>query len=110
MVEHCTFQNQTPVWVFLYHCISDGNQLFSENCGCNFNFILHVMSDKAAVVRGALFCVKRYRGNFDLSNSNSASCWQRINLHIYVATNSVSLWVYGINKFNCGTVSVQFRF
>ncbi len=27
---------------------------------------------------------------------------------VYAATNSVSLWDYGINKFNCITVSVQF--
>ncbi len=40
LIEHCTFQNQIPVRVFLYHCISDGNQLFSENVGCNFHFIL----------------------------------------------------------------------
>ncbi len=87
LVEHCTFQNSKPV--FLYHCISEGNRLFSENLGCHVHFILHVMSDKAAFVRGALFCVQRYRGNLDLSPSNSTSGWQRINLHIYAATNSV---------------------
>ncbi len=64
---------------YIYHCISDGNQLFSENFGCHFHFILHIMSDKAAFVRGALFCVQRYRGNLELSRSNSASRWQRIN-------------------------------
>ncbi len=53
LVELCTFQNRNPVRVFLYHCISDGNQLFSENFGCHFHFILHVMSDKAAFVNGA---------------------------------------------------------
>ncbi len=53
LVEHCTFQNRIPVRVFLYHCISDGNQLFSENYGCHFHLILHVMSDKAAFVSGA---------------------------------------------------------
>ncbi len=108
LIEHCTFQNQNPVRVFLYHCISDENQLFSENFGCHFHFILHIMSDKAAFVSRALFCVQRYRGNLELSCSNSASRWQIINLHIYAATNSVSLWGYGINKFNCITVSVQF--
>ncbi len=111
LIEHCTFQNRNPVWVFLYHCISDGNQLFSENVGCHFNFILHVMSDKAAFVSRALFCVQRYRGNLELSRSNSGSRWQIINLHIYTvyaATNSVNLWDYGINKFNCITVSLQF--
>ncbi len=36
------------------------------------------MSDKAAFVRGALFCGQR--GNLELSRSNSASRWQRINL------------------------------
>ncbi len=80
MVEHCTFQNRNPMRVFLYHCISDGNQLFSENVGCHFHFILYIMSDKAAFVRGALFCVQRYRGNLTLYRSNSASRWQRINL------------------------------
>ncbi len=35
------------------------------------------------------------------STTHSASVWQRIHLHIYAATNSVSLWDYGINKFNC---------
>ncbi len=82
--------------------------MFSENFGCRFHFILHIMSDKAAFVSRALFCVQRYWGNLDLYHSNSASCWQIINLHIYAATNSVSLWDYGINKFNCITVSVQF--
>ncbi len=85
--------------VFLYHCISDGNQLFSENVACHF--ILHVMSDKAAFVSGALFCVHRYRGNIDFYHSNSTSCWQIIHLHIYAATNSASLWDCGINAFNC---------
>ncbi len=32
--------------VFLDHCISYGNRLFSEYVGCYFNFILHIMSDK----------------------------------------------------------------
>ncbi len=108
LVEHCTFQNGNPVRVFLYHCISDGNRLFSENVGCYFHFILHVMSDKAAFLRGALLSVQRYRGNLGLSHSNSASCWQRMNLHIYATINSVSLCNYGINKFNCITVSLQF--
>ncbi len=54
LVEHCTFQNQNLVQVFLYHCISDGNRLFSENDGCHFHFILHVMSDKAVFVSSAL--------------------------------------------------------
>ncbi len=75
--------------VFLYHCISYGNQWFSENVGCHFNLILHVMSDKAAFVSGALFCVQRYRANLELSRSNSAYRWQIINLHKYAATNSV---------------------
>ncbi len=86
--EHCTFQNRNPVRVFLYHCISEGNRLSSENDGCHFHLILNVMSDKAAFVSGALLCVQCYRGNLALSNS--ASCWQRMNLHIYAATNSMS--------------------
>ncbi len=90
LIEHCTFQIQNLVQVILYHCISDGNRLFSENVGCHFHFILHhvvkyIMSDKAAFVSGALLCVQRYRGNIDLSNSTSR--WQRMNLHI-----SVGLW------------------
>ncbi len=32
-------------------------QLFSENVICHFHFILHIISDKAAFVTGALFCV-----------------------------------------------------
>ncbi len=76
LVEHCMFQNQNPVR-FLYHCISDGNQLFSENYGCHFHFILHLMSDKAAFVRGALFCVQRYRGALLLQQRLR---WQRMNL------------------------------
>ncbi len=66
------------------------------------------MSDKAAFVSGALFCVQRYRGNLDLSHSNSASRWQRMNLQIYAATNSATLWDYDINKLNCTAVSLQF--
>ncbi len=60
LVEHCTLQNQNPVRVFIYHCISDGNQLFSENFGCHFHFISHLMSDKAAFVSGALLCVQHF--------------------------------------------------
>ncbi len=67
LVEHCTFQNRNPVRVFLYHCISDGNQLFSENVWCHFHLILHIMSDKAAFVSRALFCVQRYQGNLELA-------------------------------------------
>ncbi len=80
LVEHCMFQNRNPVRVFLYHYISDGNQLFSEYFRCHFHFILNVMSDKAAFVSGALFCVQCYRGNLELSRSNSVSRWQIINL------------------------------
>uniref|UniRef100_A0A8C2L591 Nucleoside diphosphate kinase-like domain-containing protein n=1 Tax=Cyprinus carpio TaxID=7962 RepID=A0A8C2L591_CYPCA len=28
--EHCTFKNQKPVQVFVYHCITEGNRLSSE--------------------------------------------------------------------------------
>ncbi len=112
LVEHCTFQNRNPVRVFLYHCISffvinffyyyffyffthnttqhpkyhcisDGNRLISENYGCHFHFILHIMSDKAAFVSRALLCVQCYRGNLALYHYNSASRWQRIHLYIY---------------------------
>ncbi len=76
------FKIETLVRVFLYHCISDGNQLFSEHFECHFNFLLHIISDKAAFVSGALLCVQRYRGYLSLYHSNSASCWQRIYLHI----------------------------
>ncbi len=79
--EHCTFKNQNPAWVFLYHCISEGIRLSSENFQCHFHFILHVMPDKAAFVSGALLCVQRYQGNLYFSHSKSASCWQRMNLH-----------------------------
>ncbi len=105
LVEHCTFQNRNPVLVFLYHCISDGNHLFSENYGCHFHFILHIMSDKAAFVSGALICVQCYRGNLELFRSNSVSTGREL---ICIYTNSVNLWDYGINKFNCITVSLQF--
>ncbi len=44
----------------------------------------------------APFSVQRYRRNLALYHSNSTSCWQRINLHIYAAANRVSLWDYGI--------------
>ncbi len=81
-----------PLLVFLDHCISDGNQLFSENFGCHFHLILHIMSDKAVFVNRALhLCIQRYRGNLTLYHCNSASRWQRINLDIYAATNSVVL-------------------
>ncbi len=53
LVENYMFQNRNPMRVFLYHCISEGNRLSSENAGYHFHFILHVMSDKAAFVRGA---------------------------------------------------------
>ncbi len=54
-----------PLLVFLYHCISDGNQLFSEKIGCHFHLILHIISDKAVFVNRALLCVQRYRGNLE---------------------------------------------
>ncbi len=50
LVELCTFQNRNPVRLFLSHGVSEGNRLFSENVGCHFNFLLHVMSDKAVFV------------------------------------------------------------
>ncbi len=53
------------------------------------------MSDKAAFVSGALVCVQRYRGNLELSRSNSASRWQIINLHIYMRPQIVQV---------CGTI------
>ncbi len=56
LVELCTFQNRNPVLVFLYHCVSEGNQLFSENFGCRFHFILHIMSDKAVFVNSSVLC------------------------------------------------------
>ncbi len=61
------------------------------------------MSDKAAFVNRALLYIQCYRGNLELYHTNSASRWQRINLHIYAATNCVSLWDYGINKYNSFT-------
>ncbi len=81
-------------------------QLFSENVVCHFHFILYIISDKAAFVTGALFCVQRYRGNLKLSRYNSASRWQIINLHIYAATKSEVCRT--MNKCNCLTVSLQF--
>ncbi len=57
LVELLTFQNRNTLLVFSYHCISDGKRLSSENFGYYFHLILHVMSDKAAFVSGALFCV-----------------------------------------------------
>ncbi len=56
--------------LFLHHCISDGNQLFSEHFGYHFNFIFYVMSDKAGFVSGALLCVQRYQRNLELSRYN----------------------------------------
>ncbi len=54
---------------------------------CHFHFILHIMSDKAAFVSWDLFCVQPYRGN-----NNLIIC-------IYMqATNSASLWDYGIKQ------------
>ncbi len=41
-------------------------------------FGIRPMSNKAVFVSGALFCVQRYRGNLELSCSNSASRWERI--------------------------------
>ncbi len=72
LVELCPFQNRNPERVSLYHCISEGNHCF-QKIGCHFHFILHVMSDKAAFVSGALLCVQRYRGNLALYHYNSAS-------------------------------------
>ncbi len=54
------------------------------------------MSDKAAFVSGALLCVQCYRGNLELYHCNS--CWQRINLHIYIWMNE---WRYLYSAFLC---------
>ncbi len=51
------FQNQNPCWCFYI------TVFLKENFGCHFHLILHIMSDKAAFVSGALLCVKGYRGN-----------------------------------------------
>ncbi len=104
LVELCTFQNQNLCWCFYITVFLMETNCFQINLYVIFisSFIL---SDKATFVSGALICVQCYRGN--LARYNSASRWQRINLRIYVATNGVSLWDYGINKFNCITVSVQ---
>ncbi len=61
LIDYCTFQNQNPVRVFLYHSVSDINRLSSETYGCHFHFIFHVMSDKAAFLSGAVRFVLRYR-------------------------------------------------
>ncbi len=50
-----------PLLVFLYHCISDGNQKFSENFGCHFHFILHVCLIKQRLWEELWLCVQRYR-------------------------------------------------
>ncbi len=65
------------------------------NCFQNILDII-MISDKAAFVNGALFCVQRFCGNLELSRSNSAFVLAENNLHKYVATNSVSLWDCGI--------------
>ncbi len=75
---------------------------------CISLFISSCMSDKAAFVRGELLCVHRYQGHLTLYHSNSASCWQIINLHIYAATNRVSvgntgLWYKLIQLYNSFT-------
>ncbi len=59
------FKIETQCGCFYITSISYGNQLFSEHFGCHFHFILHIMSDKAGFVRGALF-VQPYRGNLEL--------------------------------------------
>ncbi len=38
---------------------------------------------------------------YSVTGETSSFCLQIINLHIYAATNSVSLWDYGTNKLNC---------
>ncbi len=65
------------------------------------------MSDKAEFVSGVLICVQRYRGNLELSRYNNLLLADNTSAYI-CATNSVSLWDYGRNKFNCITVSLQF--
>ncbi len=55
------FKIETRCWCFYITVF-----LMETNCFqkiLDVIFILHVMSDKAAFVSGALFCVQRYRGN-----------------------------------------------
>ncbi len=68
------------------------------------------MSDKAALWAERCF-VYSVTGETSSSPATTAPPAGKkiicIYIYIYVATNSVSLWDYGINKFNCIKVSVQ---
>ncbi len=54
------FQNMA--WVFLYHCISEGNRLSLEHCRCHFHVILPVIPDKSAFMSSVLLCVQPLPG------------------------------------------------
>ncbi len=111
------FRIQTQCGCF-YITVFWWKQQFSGNVGCHFHFILHVMSDKAAFVSGALFCVQRYQETSS-SPAPTAPPAGRELICIYAATNSIGTSIgytisykyivldYGINKFNCITVSWQ---
>ncbi len=72
------------------------------------------MSDKAVYVSGAVLCTvlpEKPRSlplQHRLPLAENSSVYIYIYIYIYAAANSASLWDYGINKFNCLTVSVQF--
>ncbi len=59
------------------------------------------MPDKVAIVSAParLFDYSRYRGNRYISRYNSASCWQRMNLHLQVCGKRWCLSA-NINKKN----------
>ncbi len=57
-------------WFYITVFLMETN-FFQKHFGCQFHLILNVMSDKAAFVGGALFCLLRYRGNLALSLQQS---------------------------------------
>ncbi len=80
------FKIITRRWCFYITVFLMETDCFQKNLDVIFIhiFIWHIMSDKAEFVSGVLICVQRYHGNLALSHSNITSCWQGINLHIYV--------------------------
>ncbi len=68
------------------------------------------MSDKEAFVNGALLCVQRYWGNLALPLQQRLPLAENEFAYTVYATIEC-LWEtldYGINKFYCITVSLQF--